>query len=213
MKLERFALGSLWTNGYLLYDGSGTGFFVDPGGDPGEVISAIEKKKIRLEYILLTHGHADHIAGVGKLRIKAGRGVLIHEEDASMLSSPEYNLSAFVGERLAVAPAEGVFSDGDVFSIGDLSIRVIHTPGHTRGSSCFLVEEAGVSPILLSGDTLFAGSVGRSDLPGGEEMVLLASLEKFKDFPDNMEVFPGHGPGTNIGEERRSNPFWPERRS
>ncbi len=209
MKLERFALGALWTNGYLLYDGSGTGFFVDPGGDPEEVISAIEDKRIRLEYILLTHGHADHIAGVGKLRVKAGRGVLIHRDDASMLFSPEYNLSAFVGERLSAAPAEGVFSDGDVFSIGDISIKIIHTPGHTRGSSCFLVEEAGGSPILLSGDTLFAGGVGRSDLPGGDERVLLASLEKLKDLPDNMKVFPGHGPGTTIGEERRSNPFWP----
>ncbi|MDO9508152.1 MAG: MBL fold metallo-hydrolase [Thermovirgaceae bacterium] len=211
MKLQRFALGALWTNGYLVYDGSGAGFFVDPGGDPAEVIAAIEEKRIRLEYIFLTHGHADHIAGLDKLRVKAGRGVLVHEDDASMLSVPESNLSAFVGERLAIAPAEAFFKDGDDFSAGNLSIRAIHTPGHTRGSSCFLVEEAGESPILLSGDTLFAGSVGRSDLPGGDERVLLASLGKLGSFPDSMKVFPGHGPGTTIGEERRGNPFWPGR--
>lgn len=213
MNIERFPLGSLWTNGYLVYDDSGVGFFVDPGGDPEDVIAAIDRKGIRLELILLTHGHADHIAGLEKIRGRADRGVLVHEEDSEMLSVPESNLSAFVGERLSSSPAESVFCDGERLSAGSLSIEVIHTPGHTRGSSCFLVGEPGEPSILLSGDTLFAGSVGRSDLPGGDEKTLLVSLEKLGDLPDDMKVFPGHGPATTIGEERRGNPFWPGRRS
>lgn len=213
MKIERFPLGALWTNGYLVYDSSGTGFFADPGGDPEEVIIAINARKIRLEFILLTHGHADHIAGLERIRDKTARGVLIHEEDSEMLSAPESNLSAFVGERLSLSPAEGTFRGGERISAGALLIEVIHTPGHTRGSSCFIVEEPGEAPVLLSGDTLFAGSVGRSDLPGGDEKTLFDSLEKFGDLPDDMKVFPGHGPATTIGEERRSNPFWPGRRS
>lgn len=211
MKIERFPLGALWANGYLVYDSSGDGFFVDPGGDPGDVIMEIGAKGIRLEFILLTHGHADHIAGLERIRGMAGRGVLIHEEDSEMLPVPESNLSAFVGERISLLPAESVFHGGDRFSAGSLTIEVIHTPGHTRGSSCFVVEEPGESPVIFSGDTLFAGSIGRSDLPGGDERTLLASLEKLEVFPDHVRVFPGHGPSTTIGEERRRNPFWPGR--
>jgi glyoxylase-like metal-dependent hydrolase (beta-lactamase superfamily II) len=213
MKIQRFPLGALWTNGYLVYDSSGKGFFTDPGGDPEDVLVFMKDKGIVVEFVLLTHGHADHIAGVERIRKEAAGGVFIHEEDSEMLTLPESNLSVFVGERLELAPAEKLLRQGDRFKAGSLAIEVIHTPGHTKGSSCFLIQDTGFPAILLSGDTLFAGSVGRSDLPGGDERILMTSLEKLSELPDDMKVYPGHGPATTIGEERRGNPFWPGRRS
>ncbi|HPD98044.1 MAG TPA: MBL fold metallo-hydrolase [Synergistales bacterium] len=213
MKIERFALGALWTNAYLVYESGGSGFFVDPGGDPEEALGLIKDENISLEYVLLTHGHADHIAGLEKIRGLAASGVLIHEDDASMLENPESNLSAFVGEKLSLHPAETLFRDGDIFRVGSLSIKVIHTPGHTRGSSCFFVEEPGQKGILLSGDTLFAGSVGRTDLPGGDMALLESSIGRLSFLADDIDVLPGHGPATTIGAERAGNPFWPEGKS
>ena len=209
MFLERLPLGALWTNGYLVWDDQGTGFFIDPGGDPQDILSLVDKRGVDLEFILLTHGHADHIGGLGAIRSRAKGGVLVHEDDASMLSRPESNLSAFVGGAIELAPADRLLKDGDVVSAGCLQVRVIHTPGHTRGSVCFLVGEEGEDPVLFSGDTLFAGSVGRSDLPGGDEGTLMASLKKLACLPDTTRVLPGHGPETTIGQERRHNPFWP----
>ncbi len=209
MFLERLPLGALWTNGYLVWDAQGVGFFIDPGGDPQDILSLVDNRGVELEFVLLTHGHADHIGGLGAVRSRARGGVLVHEDDASMLSQPESNLSAFVGGAIELAPADRLLKDGDIVRAGSLQVRVIHTPGHTRGSACFLVGEEGEDPVLFSGDTLFAGSVGRSDLPGGDERILMASLEKLACLPDATRVLPGHGPETTIGQERRHNPFWP----
>lgn len=161
MLLERFPLGPLWTNGYLVWDDQGKGFFVDPGGDPREVLVEIDRKSIDLEFILLTHGHADHIGGLGLIRTRARQGVMVHEDDAMMLSRPESNLSAFVGNDIELAPAEKLLRDGDVVRAGRLTVMVIHTPGHTMGSSCFLVGEEGMtrssSPGTHSSQGAWAG--------------------------------------------------------
>lgn len=208
MYIRRFLLGALWANGYLVVDKEGKGVFVDPGGNPQDVIDFMEKQGVDLEWVLLTHGHADHICGLEKLRTFAREGVAVHSLDAPMLGSPEQNLSAFMQERCLSAPPEKELEDGDTIRAGNLAISVIHTPGHTPGSVCFHVREKG-EEVLLSGDTLFAQSVGRTDLPGGNQGQLLESLRKIAYLPDEMAVYPGHGPESTVGSQRRNNPFWP----
>lgn len=208
MEYRRFPMGALWTNAYLIWDGEGVALLVDPGGDPSEALDFAEEKGLRIEWVLLTHGHGDHIGGLEEARRRSAMGVAVHRADASMLTSPEENLSRWMGEPIRSAAAEKLLEDGDTFSVGQMSIRVIHTPGHTEGSSCFLVSDEG-SEVLLSGDTLFARSVGRTDLPGGNERDLKASLVKLAELDDRLPVLPGHGPETSLGRERAENPYWP----
>lgn len=208
MEYRRFPMGALWTNAYLIWDGEGVALLVDPGGDPSEALDFAEEKGLRIEWVLLTHGHGDHIGGLEEARRRSAMGVAVHRADASMLTSPEENLSRWMGEPIRSAAAEKLLEDGDTFSVGQMRIRVIHTPGHTEGSSCFLVSDEG-SEVLLSGDTLFARSVGRTDLPGGNERDLKASLVKLAELDDRLPVLPGHGPETSLGRERAENPYWP----
>lgn len=208
MNIRRFALGPLWTNGYLVWDGEGNAVMVDPGGDPSEVVSFIQKQGLDLKRVLLTHGHADHLFGLEAIRSLAREGVGVHEDDGDCLGNPEVNLSAWMGEGCSCSPAETLFRDGDRFSVGTMNFEVVHTPGHTEGGVCYLIRE-GEEVLLLSGDTLFAMSVGRTDLPGGDSAVLRLSLEKLAGLPDEVPVYPGHGPDTTIGTERGENPYWP----
>lgn len=198
----------LWTNCYLIWDDDGVGFAVDPGGPADEVVEFISARRIKLEMVLLTHGHNDHIAGLEYLRGMASRGVAIHEDDAGYLVDPSKNLSQMMGYTVLLREADILLHDGDTLRVGRMTLDVIHTPGHTPGGISVIVSD-GDEKIMLSGDTLFARSIGRSDLPGGDEEVLLESLKKFEGLPDSMRVLPGHGPETTIGEERIYNPFWP----
>lgn len=208
MQIKRFPLGMLWTNCYLVWNKSGDAVLVDPGGPTAEVRAFLEQENLTLRRVLLTHGHGDHIFGVGEIRSLARDGVAIHAGDAACLTDAAENLSGNLGQPAAFDSADHILKDGETLSLGDMTIRVLHTPGHTRGGCCFYITE-GEDAVLLSGDTLFARSIGRSDLPGGDEGVLIESLTKLADFPDSLRVYPGHGPDTTIGEERRLNPFWP----
>jgi glyoxylase-like metal-dependent hydrolase (beta-lactamase superfamily II) len=219
MRYERFPLGSLWTNGYLFCDESGTAFFIDPGGDVGEVLDYMTRQKLTLKAVLLTHGHLDHIAGVEMLVPLVGDEIYIAGEDAALLSRPPEEIQRALGmtargvKSFKTVEDKSVLSGDSAFSGGDFRIEVMATPGHTPGSVCYLIQDAkikdGKETVLASGDTLFAQSVGRTDLPGGDEAQLLDSLRKLAALPDDLVVLPGHGPGTTIGRERRSNPFWP----
>lgn len=211
MNYKRFPLGSLWTNGFLFWDNQKIGFFVDPGGDPADIISFMQENDIHLEWILLTHAHIDHIGGLSSLAPYASKGVAVSRDDENLLSDPDLNLSQWLGLDFVGWKASRLLEDGDKLQIGEFSISVIATPGHTPGSLCFAVDHNG-ELLLLSGDTLFARSVGRTDLPGGDGELLSRSLEKLTTLPDSMPVLPGHGPETTIGKERESNPFWPERK-
>lgn len=208
MKQKRFALGALWTNCYLVWDGSGEAIVVDPGGDAAEVADFIDDNKLRLNWIILTHGHGDHIGGVADLRSMSACGVAIHEKDAAYLTSASKNFSSYMGEPIELRAADRLLKDGDELKAGELDIKVIHTPGHTQGGISLLVSDGG-EKALFSGDTLFARSVGRTDLPGGDEDTLMQSLKKLEPLPDDLMVFPGHGPSTILGEEKRYNPYWP----
>lgn len=208
MKIKRFALGSLWTNCYLVWDSKGDGIVVDPGGPAEDVENFIRDNDIHIHWIILTHGHGDHIGGIPDLRNLSENGVAVHYADAMALTDPSKNLSSMMGEPLAMRAADKELKDGEVLNVGEMSIKIIHTPGHTEGGICLLMSE-GEEQMLISGDTLFARSIGRSDLPGGDEAVLIESLKKLQDLPDKMRVFPGHGPETTIGAERQYNPYWP----
>ncbi|MCF7934928.1 MAG: MBL fold metallo-hydrolase [Synergistales bacterium] len=208
MNIRRFPLGPLWTNGYLLWDDGRKACFIDPGGDPEEVLMLIGEEDLALELILLTHGHADHIWGLERLRSRTGAPAAIHREDAPKLADPSENLSAAMGRDCRCAPPEQSLEDGNHLQAGAMAVEVLHTPGHTPGGCSFLVSE-GDEQALFSGDTLFAMSIGRTDLPGGDERTLRDSLKRYGALPDGIAVYPGHGPETTLGEERRTNPFWP----
>jgi glyoxylase-like metal-dependent hydrolase (beta-lactamase superfamily II) len=198
----------LWTNCYVIYSDANDAIVVDPGGPMEEVRNFLESNGLKLVWVLITHGHGDHIFGTSEIRTLASEGVAIHSEDAGCLSDSGKNLSYNLGSPVITCAAERLLTDGEVIEAGDMRIRVIHTPGHTRGGCCFHITE-GDQELLISGDTLFARSVGRTDLPGGDEGVLNSSLEKLAVLPDSLAVYPGHGPRTTIGDERRLNPFWP----
>jgi glyoxylase-like metal-dependent hydrolase (beta-lactamase superfamily II) len=148
------------------------------------------------------------VLGVEALREHARDGVAIHDDDAAALTDPSGNLSRWMGADCLCRPADRILRHGEAFSVGSMEIQVIHTPGHSPGSSSYHVRH-GEENLLLSGDTLFAGSIGRSDLPGGDGAELIRSLRLFTDLPDDLPVYPGHGPSTTIGRERRENPYWP----
>jgi len=180
---------------------------IDPGAfSPREVqaiLDIIRQHGLSVKYIINTHGHIDHIAGNRALLKETGAKLCIHAEDSGMLASALENGSEMFGMDIVSPPPDRLLSDGDVIILGRLEMRVLHTPGHTPGGIGLLVEGT-----LFSGDTLFAGSVGRTDLPGGSEEEIIRSIkEKLLTLSDETKVRPGHGHRTTIGEERAENPF------
>lgn len=208
MRYKRFPLGGLWTNGYLFWDDEGNSFFVDPGGDAAGVLEFIRANELSLRAVLLTHGHLDHIVGVRDLIALVGGEVYISRGDADMLRRPSEAMQAALRMRCDGITDFHEVVDGMELSIGAFCVEVMETPGHTPGGVCYLIRE-GQENFLASGDTLFAQSVGRTDLPGGDPSKLDDSLRKLSKLPDSLVVLPGHGPETTIGKERQHNPFWP----
>ncbi|HHW12367.1 MAG TPA: MBL fold metallo-hydrolase [Firmicutes bacterium] len=202
MRLQQFVLGELEVNSYLLWDEESLeAACFDPGGPPQEIWAELTQKKLKLKYILLTHGHYDHIGGVNELKANTGAIVAIHAADAEMATNPNLNLSVVFSRPIVVTPDQ-LLADGDVLCLGAQMLKINHTPGHTPGGICIAT-----SGLLFSGDTLFAGSVGRTDLPGGDQATLDQSLQRLVQLPAETRVFPGHGPETTIGREKQFNPF------
>lgn len=206
MKYKRFPLGPLWTNTYLVWDG-GKGFLVDPAGDPDQIAAFVQAQGVSIEKILLTHGHLDHAGGLPAVMERFNAPVYVPEKDAPLVASPDPGALEWMGYDFRGTDDFSPLNDGDVLTVGKMKISVLATPGHTPGSSCYLVESEEGS-LLLSGDTLFARSVGRTDLPGGDPGMLDRSILRLGALPDELQVLPGHGPETTIGAERKHNPFW-----
>ncbi|HCL79516.1 MAG TPA: MBL fold metallo-hydrolase [Synergistaceae bacterium] len=210
MRHKRFPLGPLWTNTYLVWDDSGTGFVVDPAAALDGIMDFMKREHITVEAVFLTHGHPDHIGGVPQAVELLTKKVIVSRHDAPMVESPNPQVLAMTGYDFPGVRGLTYVEGGERIAVGRMSVEVIATPGHTKGGTCYLATQD-QDALLLTGDTLFAGSVGRTDLPGGDSAELERSIERLSAFPDGLMVLPGHGPESTIGEERRRNPFWPGR--
>lgn len=197
MIIRTVIVGFLETNCYLLSGGDGGDALVaDPGADVEKILKAVEQKKLDIKGILLTHGHYDHTGAIEKIREKYNVPVILHELEADFMHIAE-------GDRCMYGSGEGkkyeLLKDGDVINCADMSLKVIFTPGHTPGGVCFLS-----GATCITGDTLFQDGVGRSDFPGGDGATLQKSIrEKLMTLPDDTRIFPGHGPASTIGIERK----------
>ena len=205
MILKGLEIGGVGANCYIIgCEETREGAIIDPGGGASSILRVVQEEKLTIKYIINTHGHIDHIGANTKVKEATGADILIHEKDAKMLTSAAANFSMFMGQRITSPAASRLLKDGDIIKIGTtIELLVIHTPGHTPGGICLKTGN-----IIFSGDTLFAGSIGRTDFPGGSYKTLISSItEKLMCFDDKVVVYPGHMQPTTIGFERKHNPF------
>lgn len=208
MKIDCLILGAYQTNCYTLrVDASSTDcVIVDTGLEADELVDFLGSHKLNPAAVILTHGHADHIAGLAVLRKKYPHvKVYIHKLDEKMLSDQQSNLCALAGVDFATEPADIIIEEGYVIDVAGIKLEVFHTPGHTPGGICLYSKD---EQIVFTGDTLFADSVGRTDLPGGSMVQLITSIkEKLCTLPDETRVYPGHGPQTTMAIEKSHNQY------
>ena len=197
MKVKVMQVGPIGTNCYILEDDTtGKAAVIDPGDEAGRILKALEEDKVEVEYILLTHGHYDHTTGVPELhRALPKAKIYIHKADANGAGSQLFPLAGQVDGLL-------FYDEGDTLTLGSLTIEVLHTPGHSKGSVVLKVGD-----VLFCGDTLFAGSCGRTDLAGGSYGEIMASLKRLGELEGDYHVCPGHDVTSTLERERRSNPF------
>jgi glyoxylase-like metal-dependent hydrolase (beta-lactamase superfamily II) len=202
MHVETIVVGEFQVNCYLLWSDSNDVIVVDPGGDADVILDSIAKRKLSVAAYLLTHGHMDHISALADVHDAYPAPVRIHGADLKWAFDTQNQMPPFYGVPRKPSVMAATFEDGQELTDAGLTYRVILTPGHTPGSVCFHFKAGG---LLVTGDTLFAGGVGRTDLPGGNSRMLAASLKKLAAFPDETIIYPGHGPSSSIAAEKETN--------
>ncbi len=204
MIINNIVVGPLEVNCYILgCEDTKEAAIIDPGDNADEIIKAVEKAGIKPVYIINTHAHFDHIGGVKTVQDHFNIDFLLHEEDLFLVDNASAQAEAFGLEPIPKPVVNKFVNEGNKISLGNKVIEVIHTPGHSPGCVCYLIDNH-----VFVGDTLFAGSIGRSDLPGGSHETLIISIkEKLFPLGDDTIVYPGHGPSTTIEEEKKHNPF------
>ena len=207
LRIEAFTLGPFATNCFVVaVEGETECWIIDASFEPQPMIDYVRNNKLEPSRILLTHAHADHIAGLDELKSAFPKAVVaIHPDEVSWLSDPIANLSASQGLSLTPGPSDETIDHDQLLTLANRTWRVIHVPGHSPGSVCFYSDTDGVA---ISGDALFAGSIGRTDFPTSDHDALIEAIQsRLYTLPDNTAVLPGHGPQTTIGREKSSNPF------
>ena len=203
---EVLVVGPLQCNCSILGDEtSHEAIVIDPGDDISRIVATLARHQLTLKQIVVTHAHIDHIAGAQQLKRLTGAPIFYNQLDLPLIKMMDVQAGWLGIATPEVAPPDADLADNQAVSITGLSATVLHTPGHTQGSSCLWIPD---HKLLIAGDTLFAGSVGRTDLPGGNTEQLIQSInDRLLTLPEDTKVLPGHGPATSIGEERGSNPF------
>ncbi len=200
---ETLTVGPLQANCFILYDtDTKETIVVDPGDEPDRIIDFINDRKLKVKYILCTHAHFDHVGAVPELKEHTGALLLIHEEELEIYNAAK-DMAAFFGYDISeLPPPDRTLKEGDELRIGRKSFTILHTPGHSPGGICLFGNG-----LVVTGDTLFAGSVGRTDFHGGSLSKLRESFQRLMSLPEDTVVLPGHGPTSTIGQERRENFF------
>lgn len=205
MILKTITVGPLGVNCYLIgCEKTKAGAVIDPGDDVSIILDAIKQNNLDIKYILLTHGHVDHLAHLMKLKDVIKAQFLMHEEDAFLLKGLFAQALMFGLPNPGHPKPDRFVSNGEEIALGELKIKVLHTPGHSPGSVTYFVEDK-----LFVGDLIFAGSIGRTDLPKGDFQILIHAVKtKIFTLPDETIIYPGHGPETTVGQEKLTNPFF-----
>jgi hydroxyacylglutathione hydrolase len=203
MILRKLELGSFGSNCYIVgYEITKEGMIIDPGADGSFIMKQVKALGLRIKLIVLTHSHIDHIGALTEVKEATGAEVAIHEEEAPFLQKSPFRM-AFSSPSRVTPSAEKLLKEGEVIIVGKLKFKVLHTPGHTPGGICLVGDD-----VVFTGDTLFNFGIGRADFPGSNYEVEMDSIRnKLMTLPDNYKVYPGHGPDSTIGMERKGNPF------
>lgn len=204
MIIKELAVGPLMANCFIAgCEDTKEAVVIDPGGEADRILLSLAESELKVKYIINTHGHFDHVSANGKMKEATGADLLIHPLDAPMLGMLSSNAAVFGISVANSPPCDRTIEEGEMVSFGDFTFNVIHTPGHTPGGISLYSDG-----IIFVGDTLFAGSIGRTDFPGGDFDTLIASIKtKLFKLEDDVRVLSGHGPETSIGREKRFNPF------